>query len=35
MKAKLTDRPFDDPAWVFERKLDGDPGDASAATATR
>jgi DNA ligase D-like protein (predicted ligase) len=23
MKAKLTDRPFDDPAWVFERKLDG------------
>lgn len=23
MKAKLTDRPFDDPGWVFERKLDG------------
>jgi DNA ligase D-like protein (predicted ligase) len=23
MKAKLSDRPFDDPAWVFERKLDG------------
>jgi bifunctional non-homologous end joining protein LigD len=23
MKAKLTDHPFDDPAWVFERKLDG------------
>ena len=23
MKAKLTDEPFDDPAWVFERKLDG------------
>lgn len=23
MKAKLTDRPFTDPAWVFERKLDG------------
>jgi bifunctional non-homologous end joining protein LigD len=23
MKAKLTDRPFSDPAWVFERKLDG------------
>ncbi|HEY0317348.1 MAG TPA: non-homologous end-joining DNA ligase [Solirubrobacterales bacterium] len=23
MKAKLTDRPFDDPDWVFERKLDG------------
>jgi bifunctional non-homologous end joining protein LigD len=23
MKAKLTDRAFDDPGWVFERKLDG------------
>lgn len=23
MKAKLTDRPFSDPAWLFERKLDG------------
>jgi len=23
MKAKLTDQPFDDPGWVFERKLDG------------
>ena len=23
MKAKLHDQPFDDPAWVFERKLDG------------
>jgi bifunctional non-homologous end joining protein LigD len=23
MQAKLSDRPFDDPAWVFERKLDG------------
>jgi len=23
MKARLTDRPFSDPAWVFERKLDG------------
>jgi bifunctional non-homologous end joining protein LigD len=23
MKAKLTDRAFSDPAWVFERKLDG------------
>jgi bifunctional non-homologous end joining protein LigD len=23
MKAKLGDRPFDDPDWVFERKLDG------------
>jgi DNA ligase D-like protein (predicted ligase) len=23
MKAKLHDRPFDDPEWVFERKLDG------------
>ena len=23
MKAKLTDHPFNDPAWVFERKLDG------------
>jgi bifunctional non-homologous end joining protein LigD len=23
MKAKLTDHPFSDPAWVFERKLDG------------
>jgi DNA ligase D-like protein (predicted ligase) len=23
MKAKLTDRPFNDPGWVFERKLDG------------
>jgi bifunctional non-homologous end joining protein LigD len=23
MKAKLTERAFDDPAWVFERKLDG------------
>jgi len=23
MKARLTDEPFDDPAWVFERKLDG------------
>jgi bifunctional non-homologous end joining protein LigD len=23
MKAKLTDRPFDDPDWIFERKLDG------------
>lgn len=23
MKAKLHDRPFDDPGWVFERKLDG------------
>jgi bifunctional non-homologous end joining protein LigD len=23
MKATLTDRAFDDPAWVFERKLDG------------
>lgn len=23
MKAKLSDRPFNDPAWVFERKLDG------------
>jgi bifunctional non-homologous end joining protein LigD len=23
MKAKLHDRPFDDPGWIFERKLDG------------
>src|SRR5664279_3459645 len=23
MKAKLSDRPFDDAAWIFERKLDG------------
>ena len=23
MKAKLTARPFSDPNWVFERKLDG------------
>lgn len=23
MKAVLHDRPFSDPAWVFERKLDG------------
>src|SRR4051794_24624452 len=23
MKASLTDAPFDDPEWVFERKLDG------------
>jgi bifunctional non-homologous end joining protein LigD len=23
MKAKLTDRPFSDPDWLFERKLDG------------
>jgi bifunctional non-homologous end joining protein LigD len=23
MKAKLTEQPFSDPAWVFERKLDG------------
>src|ERR1700710_1816614 len=23
MKAKLTARPFSDPGWVFERKLDG------------
>jgi bifunctional non-homologous end joining protein LigD len=23
MKAKLSDRPFEDPDWVFERKLDG------------
>ena len=23
MQAKLSDRPFDDPGWVFERKLDG------------
>ena len=23
MKAKLHDRPFSDPEWVFERKLDG------------
>lgn len=23
MKAKLTDHPFSDPAWIFERKLDG------------
>lgn len=23
MKATLTERPFDDPGWVFERKLDG------------
>jgi bifunctional non-homologous end joining protein LigD len=23
MKAVLSDRPFDDPAWIFERKLDG------------
>ena len=23
MKAVLTDRPFSDPNWVFERKLDG------------
>jgi bifunctional non-homologous end joining protein LigD len=23
MKAKLTEDPFDDPGWVFERKLDG------------
>ena len=23
MKATLSDRAFDDPAWVFERKLDG------------
>ncbi len=23
MKAKLSDRPFDDPGWIFERKLDG------------
>src|SRR6201996_7908211 len=23
MKAKLTAHPFSDPAWVFERKLDG------------
>ena len=24
MKAVLTDRPFSDPEWVFERKLDGE-----------
>ena len=24
MKAVLTDRPFCDPKWIFERKLDGD-----------
>src|SRR2546429_9617952 len=24
MKAVLSDRPFSDPAWVFERKLDGE-----------
>ena len=23
MKARLTARPFSDPDWVFERKLDG------------
>jgi bifunctional non-homologous end joining protein LigD len=23
MKAVLSDRPFDDPNWIFERKLDG------------
>src|SRR6476469_3897976 len=23
MKARLTDRPFSDPGWIFERKLDG------------
>jgi ATP-dependent DNA ligase len=23
MLATLTDQPFSDPAWVFERKLDG------------
>ena len=23
MKAVLTDEPFSDPAWIFERKLDG------------
>jgi bifunctional non-homologous end joining protein LigD len=23
MQAKLSDRPFDDPGWIFERKLDG------------
>ncbi|MEA2352027.1 MAG: hypothetical protein QOJ14_441, partial [Thermoleophilaceae bacterium] len=23
MKAVLSDRPFSDPAWIFERKLDG------------
>src|SRR5690606_42164295 len=23
MKARLHDAPFDDPGWVFERKLDG------------
>ena len=23
MKARLTDRPFSDPEWIFERKLDG------------
>ena len=24
MKAKLTAQPFDDPDWIFERKLDGE-----------
>ena len=24
MKAVLTDRPFSDPNWIFERKLDGE-----------
>ena len=34
MKAKLTDRPFSDPGWVFERKLDGIRASC-AATAAR
>ena len=25
MKAVLSDEPFSDPDWIFERKLDGDP----------
>ncbi|MCW2980959.1 MAG: hypothetical protein JWO14_2686, partial [Solirubrobacterales bacterium] len=24
MKAKLTAQAFDDPGWIFERKLDGE-----------
>ena len=42
MKATLTDRPFSDPAWIFERKLDGvralafrDGGEARLYSRTR
>ena len=34
MKAVLADKPFSDPDWIFERKLDGDPLPRASATAS-